>query len=55
MSDLKEYIEKAVDGPLSRSDAEAAFNVIMGGDATPSQIGGFPPEKSVTFTLTPLN
>lgn len=41
MSDLKEYIEKAVDGPLSRADAEAAFNVIMGGDATPSQIGGF--------------
>ncbi len=41
MSDLKEYIEKAVDGPLSREDAEAAFNVIMGGEATPSQIGGF--------------
>ncbi len=41
MSDLKEYIEKAVDGPLSRDDAEAAFNVIMEGDATPSQIGGF--------------
>ena len=41
MSDLKEYIEKAVDGPLSRDDAEAAFNVIMSGDATPSQISGF--------------
>jgi len=41
MSDLKEYIEKAVGGPLSRPDAEAAFNVIMSGDATPSQIGGF--------------
>ncbi len=41
MSDLKEFIEKAVDGPLSRADAEAAFNVIMGGNATPSQIGGF--------------
>ncbi len=41
MSDLKEYIEKAVSGPLSRTDAEAAFNVIMSGDATPSQIGGF--------------
>ena len=41
MNDLKEYIEKAVDGPLSRSEAEAAFSVIMGGDATPSQIGGF--------------
>jgi anthranilate phosphoribosyltransferase len=41
MSDLKEFIEKAVDGPLSRTDAESAFNVIMGGKATPSQIGGF--------------
>jgi anthranilate phosphoribosyltransferase len=41
MRDLKEFIEKAVDGPLSRDDAEAAFNVIMGGNATPSQIGGF--------------
>lgn len=41
MSDLKEFIEKAVSGPLSRADAEAAFNVIMSGDATPSQIGGF--------------
>ncbi|OUS08567.1 anthranilate phosphoribosyltransferase [Rhodobacterales bacterium 52_120_T64] len=41
MSDLKQYIEKAVSGPLSRNDAEAAFNVIMEGEATPSQIGGF--------------
>ncbi len=41
MSNLKEFIEKAVSGPLSRSEAESAFNVIMGGDATPSQIGGF--------------
>lgn len=41
MSDLKEFIEKAVDAPLSRADAEAAFNVIMEGNATPSQIGGF--------------
>ena len=41
MSDLKEYIAKAVDGPLSRQDAEAAFSVIMSGEATPSQIGGF--------------
>ncbi|MHA1128928.1 MAG: anthranilate phosphoribosyltransferase, partial [Alphaproteobacteria bacterium] len=41
MNDLKEYIEKAVEGPLSRDEAEAAFNVIMEGNATPSQIGGF--------------
>ena len=39
--DLKEYIAKAVDGPLSRQDAENAFTVIMEGNATPSQIGGF--------------
>ncbi|MGE4611665.1 MAG: anthranilate phosphoribosyltransferase [Paracoccaceae bacterium] len=41
MSNFKEYIAKAVDGPLSRKDAEDAFNIIMVGDATPSQIGGF--------------
>lgn len=41
MSDFKKYIEKAVDGPLSRTDAENAFGIIMEGDATPSQIGGF--------------
>ena len=42
MSDsLKDYIAKAVDGPLSRQDAENAFTVIMEGNATPSQIGGF--------------
>ncbi|MEO1919749.1 MAG: anthranilate phosphoribosyltransferase [Paracoccaceae bacterium] len=41
MSNFKEYIEKAVDGPLSRKEAEDAFNIIMVGDATPSQIGGF--------------
>lgn len=38
---LKPYIEMAIDGPLSRAEAEAAFTVIMGGDATPAQIGGF--------------
>ena len=37
---LKDLIGKAADGPLSRSEAEAAFAVIMEGDATPSQIGG---------------
>lgn len=41
MSDLKSFIGKAVDGPLNREDAEAAFSVIMDGAATPSQIGGF--------------
>ncbi len=38
---LKPYIAKAADAPLSRAEAEAAFDVIMSGDATPAQIGGF--------------
>ena len=42
MSDaLKPLIAKAADGPLSRAEAEAAFNILMAGDATPSQTGGF--------------
>lgn len=42
MSDaLKPIIAKAADGPLTRAEAEAAFNIIMEGDATPSQTGGF--------------
>ncbi|WP_069299133.1 anthranilate phosphoribosyltransferase [Neptunicoccus sediminis] len=38
---LKTLIAKAIDGPLSRAEAEAAFTTIMEGDATPEQIGGF--------------
>jgi anthranilate phosphoribosyltransferase len=38
---LKVLIARAVDGPLSRADAETAFTAIMEGDATPAQIGGF--------------
>jgi len=38
---FKDYIALAVDGPLSRAQAEAAFTFIMEGEATPSQIGGF--------------
>lgn len=42
MADLKPLIAKVADGKsLSRDDAEAAFNVMMSGEATPSQIGGF--------------
>ena len=42
MSDrLKPLIAKAVDGPLTRAQAEAAFAAIMEGEATPAQIGGF--------------
>ncbi len=41
MSDLKSYISKVANGAiLNSSDAEAAFNIIMSGEATPSQIGG---------------
>jgi len=41
MSDvLKPLIGKAADGPLTRAEAEAAFDIIMEGNATPSQTGG---------------
>jgi len=38
---LKELIGAAADRPLTRAEAEAAFDVIMSGEATPAQIGGF--------------
>lgn len=38
---LRPLIARAVEGPLSRAQAEAAFTAIMEGDATPAQIGGF--------------
>lgn len=38
---FKPLIAKAVEGPLTRAEAEAAFTTIMEGDATPEQIGGF--------------
>jgi anthranilate phosphoribosyltransferase len=42
MSDaLKSLIAAAADGPLDRAQAEAAFRIIMEGDATPAQTGGF--------------
>ena len=42
MSDqLKPLIAAAVDRPLSREEAEAAFSCLFEGEATPSQIGGF--------------
>ena len=41
MSELKPLIAKAADGkPLSREEARTAFNVLMSGEATPSQIAG---------------
>ncbi len=41
MSDaLKPLIAAAVDRPLTRAEAEAAFTILFEGEATPSQIGG---------------
>lgn len=42
MSALKTYIAKAATGrPLTFDEAREAFDIIMSGDATPGQIGGF--------------
>jgi anthranilate phosphoribosyltransferase len=38
---MKALIARAADAPLSREDATAAFGLIMDGDATPAQLGGF--------------
>ena len=42
MPDFKPLIAKVADGnPLTVSEAETAFDIMMSGEATPSQIGGF--------------
>jgi anthranilate phosphoribosyltransferase len=42
MSDFKTHIAKVADGmPLTFEEARAAFDIVMSGQATPSQIGGF--------------
>ncbi len=42
MSDLKALIAKVADSnPLSEDEAKEAFDIMMSGEATPSQIGGF--------------
>ena len=42
MTNLRSYIAKVSDGTsLTIDEAEAAFGIIMSGDATPAQIGGF--------------
>ena len=42
MAELKPYIAKVAAGlPLDHDEARAAFDVIMAGEATPAQIGGF--------------
>ena len=41
-ADLKAFIGIVAQGkPLSRAEAEAAFTILMTGEATPAQIGGF--------------
>ena len=42
MTDLKKFIKVLADGnTLDVQDSEEAFKIIMSGDATPAQIGGF--------------
>lgn len=42
MTDLKSFIARVATGQsLSRDEAREAFDVVMSGEATPSQIGGF--------------
>ncbi|MCO6186060.1 anthranilate phosphoribosyltransferase [Rhizobium sp. L1K21] len=42
MADFKHFIAKVANGePLNRQESAEAFNIMMSGDATPSQIGGF--------------
>ena len=41
MDDLKPLIGIAATRPLTRSEAEAAFNLLFEGQATPAQTGGF--------------
>jgi anthranilate phosphoribosyltransferase len=42
MADMKAFLGKAAAGEkLTREEAEAAFDIIMSGEATPTQIGGF--------------
>jgi anthranilate phosphoribosyltransferase len=42
MSEMKTFIAKVAEGaPLTRDQTRQAFGILMSGDATPSQIGGF--------------
>src|SRR5581483_1229000 len=40
-NDLRPFLAAAATRALSESEAEAAFEIIMSGNATPSQMGGF--------------
>ena len=41
ISALQSLIGTAADRPLTRAEAEVAFETLFNGEATPSQIGGF--------------
>jgi anthranilate phosphoribosyltransferase len=41
MDGFRPFIGKAAAGPLSRAEAADAFDLLLSGQATPSQIGGF--------------
>ena len=41
MDDLRTFVALACERPLTSDEAEAAFDIIMGGNATDAQIGGF--------------
>jgi len=41
LTDLKPLIAAAADRTLSRAEAEAAFDLLFAGNATPAQMGGF--------------
>ena len=42
LQDMKAFIAKVADAnPLDEDEAEEAFQIIMNGNATPAQIGGF--------------
>ncbi len=41
MAEFKPFVAKAAAGPLTRQEAEDAFAMMMSGEATPAQIGGF--------------
>ena len=42
IQDMKALIARVADGAtLTESEAESAFDIIMSGNATPAQMGGF--------------
>jgi anthranilate phosphoribosyltransferase len=42
IQDFRQLLAKVADGDaLSEQEAERAFDIMMSGDATPSQMGGF--------------